>query len=165
MGLSAGQVNGELYLAANSKLDGGSMKYSANALIVAGILVSAGACYQPPAVRPEIAALERQPPPPTSKSVRGSPGVEVVSALEAVSTDSNTSRSAKSALVDKIRSVKAVHGFPGVDLVLMEQGGFAVKIHSSLVGPGEPLYVIDGQRMTLSGNRGIDWFKREDIAH
>jgi len=142
------------------------MKYAANALILAGILVSAGACYQPPAVRPQTAALERQPLPPTSeKGVQRSPGVAVVSAVEAVSTESSTSLSAKSALVDKIRSVKAaVHSFPGVDVLLMERGAFAVKIHSGMVGSGEPLYVIDGQRMTLSGNRGIDWFKPEDIA-
>ena len=141
------------------------MKYATNALILAGILVSAAACYQPPSVRPETAALEKQSLPPTSeKGVRRSPGVAVVSAVEAVSTESSTSLSAKSALVDKIRSDKAVHSFPGVDLLLMERGAFAVKIHSGMVGAGDPLYVIDGQKLTVSSTRGIDWFKPEDIA-
>jgi len=33
-----------------------------------------------------------------------------------------------------------------------------------MVGPGEPLYVIDGAPMKIQPNRGIDWFKPEDIA-
>ena len=37
-------------------------------------------------------------------------------------------------------------------------------MHSGMVGDGEPLYMIDGVRMTIPSNRGIDWFKPEDIA-
>ena len=137
----------------------------ADALILAGILVSAAACYQSPALSPQTAALERQPPPPAGeKGVQASPDIKMVSALEAVSPDKSALPTAKSALVDKIRSVKAVHGFPGVDVILMDRGAFAVKIHSGMVGAGEPLYVIDGHKITLSGSRGIDWFKPEDIA-
>jgi TonB-dependent SusC/RagA subfamily outer membrane receptor len=33
-----------------------------------------------------------------------------------------------------------------------------------MVGSGEPLYVIDGNPMMISPDRGIDWFKPEDIA-
>jgi TonB-dependent SusC/RagA subfamily outer membrane receptor len=33
-----------------------------------------------------------------------------------------------------------------------------------MVGDGEPLYVIDGAPMRIPANRGIDWFKPEDIA-
>ena len=128
----------------------------ANALILTGILVSAGACYHPPS-RLQTAALPL--PSISEKEVRASSGVE------AVSTDSSsTSATAKSVLVAKVRSAKAVHGFPGVDVVLMDRGAFAVKIHSGMVGAGEPLYVIDGQKTMLSSNRGIDWLKPEDIA-
>jgi TonB-dependent SusC/RagA subfamily outer membrane receptor len=54
--------------------------------------------------------------------------------------------------------------FPGVDLVPLDHGAFAIRIHSGLVGDGVPLYVIDGQPMTIEQNRGIDWLKPEDIV-
>jgi TonB-dependent SusC/RagA subfamily outer membrane receptor len=54
--------------------------------------------------------------------------------------------------------------FPGVDIVLTKRAGFVVRIHSGLVGDGEPLYVIDGSPMVIAPDRGIDWFKPEDIA-
>lgn len=58
----------------------------------------------------------------------------------------------------------ALHRFPGVDLAPIGRSAFLIKIHSGMVGYGEPLYVIDGAPMTISPNRGIDWFKPEDIA-
>jgi TonB-dependent SusC/RagA subfamily outer membrane receptor len=54
--------------------------------------------------------------------------------------------------------------FPGVDLVPMGHGAFAIRIHSGLVGDGPPLYVIDGQPMMIDLNRGIDWLRPEDIS-
>ena len=54
--------------------------------------------------------------------------------------------------------------FPGVDVVPLDHGAFAVRIHSGLVGDGDPLYVIDGRPTTVPANRGIDWLRREDIA-
>jgi len=54
--------------------------------------------------------------------------------------------------------------FPGVDLVPTGHSAFVVRIHSGLVGDGEPLYLIDGNPMTISPSTGIDWFKPEDIA-
>jgi hypothetical protein len=54
--------------------------------------------------------------------------------------------------------------FPGVDLVTTSRSGFAVRIHSGMVGDGDPLYVIDGAPMKIAANRGIDWFRPEDIA-
>jgi len=54
--------------------------------------------------------------------------------------------------------------FPGVDVVPLDHGAFAVRIHSGLVGDGDPLYVIDGRPTTLPPNRGIDWLRREDLA-
>jgi TonB-dependent SusC/RagA subfamily outer membrane receptor len=54
--------------------------------------------------------------------------------------------------------------FPGVDIVPMGQSAFVVKIHSGMVGDGEPLYVIDGNPMEVSPNRGITWIKPDDIA-
>jgi hypothetical protein len=53
--------------------------------------------------------------------------------------------------------------FGGVDLVPTSHGGFLIRIHSGMVGVGEPLYVIDGAPMRIPPNRGIDWFKPEDI--
>src|ERR1700692_4433417 len=58
----------------------------------------------------------------------------------------------------------ALHRFPGVDLVPVGRSAFLIQIHSGMVGYGEPLYVIDGTPMTISPNRGIDWFTPEDIA-
>ena len=54
--------------------------------------------------------------------------------------------------------------FPGIDVVPLDHGAFAVRIHSGMVGDGEPLYVIDGRPTTVPPNRGIDWLRREDIA-
>jgi TonB-dependent SusC/RagA subfamily outer membrane receptor len=54
--------------------------------------------------------------------------------------------------------------FAGVDIVPTAHGGFVVRIHSAMVGAGEPLYVIDGTPMVIPPNRGIDWFKPEDIV-
>jgi TonB-dependent SusC/RagA subfamily outer membrane receptor len=54
--------------------------------------------------------------------------------------------------------------FPGADLVPIGHAAFVVRIHSGLVGDGEPLYVIDGNPMTISPNTGINWFETDDIA-
>jgi hypothetical protein len=54
--------------------------------------------------------------------------------------------------------------FAGVDVVPASRLGFLIRIHSASVGDGEPLYVIDGVRMNIPPNRGIDWFKPEDIV-
>jgi TonB-dependent SusC/RagA subfamily outer membrane receptor len=54
--------------------------------------------------------------------------------------------------------------FPGVDLVPIGHSAFVVRIHSGLIGDGEPLYLIDGNQMTISPTTGIDWFKPEDIT-
>jgi TonB-dependent SusC/RagA subfamily outer membrane receptor len=54
--------------------------------------------------------------------------------------------------------------FAGVDVVPTGHSAFVIRIHSAMVGDGEPLYVIDGTQMMITPNRGIDWFKPEDIA-
>jgi TonB-dependent SusC/RagA subfamily outer membrane receptor len=54
--------------------------------------------------------------------------------------------------------------FSGVDVVPTGHSAFVIRIHSGAVGGGEPLYVIDGNPMMIPPNRGIDWFKPEDIA-
>jgi TonB-dependent SusC/RagA subfamily outer membrane receptor len=54
--------------------------------------------------------------------------------------------------------------FSGVDIVPTGHSAFVIRIHSGMVGDGEPLYVIDGNPMMIPPNRGIDWFKPEDIA-
>jgi TonB-dependent SusC/RagA subfamily outer membrane receptor len=57
-----------------------------------------------------------------------------------------------------------VRRFPGVDIVPTARSGFLIRIHSGMVGPGEPLYVIDGAPIKISATRGVDWFRPEDIA-
>lgn len=54
--------------------------------------------------------------------------------------------------------------FPAVDIVPTAHSGFQIRILSAVVGDGEPLYVIDGVRIRIPANRGIDWFKPEDIV-
>jgi TonB-dependent SusC/RagA subfamily outer membrane receptor len=54
--------------------------------------------------------------------------------------------------------------FAGIDVVPTGHSAFMIRIHSGMVGSGEPLYVIDGNPMMISPDRGIDWFKPEDIA-
>jgi TonB-dependent SusC/RagA subfamily outer membrane receptor len=64
----------------------------------------------------------------------------------------------------QLAKARTSRSFPGADLVPIGRGAFVVRIHSGLVGDGEPLYVIDGAPMTISANTGIYWFKPEDIA-
>ena len=59
---------------------------------------------------------------------------------------------------------RGIPRFAGVDIVPTSHAGFLVRVHSGMVSPGEPLYVIDGAPMKIPTNRGIDWFKPEDIA-
>jgi TonB-dependent receptor-like protein len=54
--------------------------------------------------------------------------------------------------------------FAGVEIVPTARSGFLVRVHSGMIGNGEPLYVIDGAPMTIERNRGIDWFTPEAIA-
>lgn len=54
--------------------------------------------------------------------------------------------------------------FPGVDLVPLSRGAFAIRLHSGLVGDGPPLYIIDGRPTIVEPNRGIDWLRPDDIS-
>ena len=54
--------------------------------------------------------------------------------------------------------------FAGIDIVRTRHSGFVVRNNSAMVGDGDPLYVIDGTPMRIPPNRGIDWFKPEDIV-
>jgi len=54
--------------------------------------------------------------------------------------------------------------FPGVDLVPLSHGAFAIRIQSRMVGSGPPLYVIDGRPTMVEPIRGIDWLRPEDIS-
>lgn len=54
--------------------------------------------------------------------------------------------------------------FPGVDVIPTRTGGFFVRIHSALVGAGEPLYLIDNAPVTVDPRRGIDWVKLDDVV-
>jgi hypothetical protein len=54
--------------------------------------------------------------------------------------------------------------FPGVDVMRTRTGGFLVRIYSGLVGPGEPLYVLDGSPVPVDPSRGIDWVQLEDVV-
>lgn len=51
-----------------------------------------------------------------------------------------------------------------MNLVTTRRGGFLIRIYSGRVGPGEPLYVIDGARLFVDPRRGIDWLNTDDIA-
>lgn len=53
--------------------------------------------------------------------------------------------------------------FPGVRIVPTPTGGFSVRILSGLVSDGQPLYIVNGERVTVEPSRGIDWFQPEDI--
>ena len=53
--------------------------------------------------------------------------------------------------------------FPGVQIVPTQTGGFSVRILSGMVGDGQPLYIVDGRRVSVEPSRGIDWFQPEDI--
>ncbi len=54
--------------------------------------------------------------------------------------------------------------FPGINIVMMPRGGFLIRTYSGQMGPGEPLYVIDGAPLLVDPSRGIDWLKPDDVA-
>lgn len=53
--------------------------------------------------------------------------------------------------------------FPGVQVMRTPTGGFHFRILSHLVNQGQPLYIVDGNQVTVEPSRGIDWFEPEDI--
>ena len=57
-----------------------------------------------------------------------------------------------------------LRSFPGVQISRTQTGGFTVRIISGLVGSAQPLYIIDDAPMPVDPDRGIDWFKPEDIV-
>jgi len=71
-------------------------------------------------------------------------------------------RAPSSAPQPNIKDEQEVRRFAGVDIV-PTRAGFVVRVHSGAIGD-DPLYVIDGAPMKIPANRGIDWFKPEDIA-
>jgi TonB-dependent SusC/RagA subfamily outer membrane receptor len=64
----------------------------------------------------------------------------------------------------RIGDERTVRGFPGVDVVGTERGGFYIHILGMLTATGEPLYVIDGNPMMIDPRRGIDWVRLADIV-
>jgi TonB-dependent SusC/RagA subfamily outer membrane receptor len=68
-------------------------------------------------------------------------------------------RSARGQLNDEL----VPRRFPGVDVIPTRRGGFFVRIHSGLVGAGEPMYLIDGAPVMVDPSRGIDLVKLEDV--
>ena len=57
-----------------------------------------------------------------------------------------------------------MRSFPGVAVTRTQAGGFSMRILSGLVGAGQPLYIIDNERVTVEPSRGIDWLQLEDIV-
>ena len=54
----------------------------------------------------------------------------------------------------------------GVQVLPTADGGFSVRIRGTgtFVGNPEPLYVVDGQPVSVSQGRGVDWLNPADIA-
>lgn len=69
-----------------------------------------------------------------------------------------------SELATQSRDQQFARHFSGVDLVSTRNGGFVIHMLSGFALNHDPLYIIDGAPMTIDPNRGIDWFKAEDIA-
>jgi TonB-dependent SusC/RagA subfamily outer membrane receptor len=45
----------------------------------------------------------------------------------------------------------------------MPSGGVSIRVISGLTSSGQPLYIVDGNRVTIDPARGIDWLQPEDI--
>lgn len=56
--------------------------------------------------------------------------------------------------------------FAGVQVLPTSSGGFSIRIRglSTFTGNPEPLYVVDGQPVTVTRGRGVDWLNPADIA-
>lgn len=56
--------------------------------------------------------------------------------------------------------------FAGVRVMPTPAGGFSIRIRTSNVLPGhEPLYIIDGMKVSVDPARGLDFLDAADIAH
>lgn len=53
--------------------------------------------------------------------------------------------------------------FPGVEVIRTSRGGVSIRILGAVVGEGEPLYVVDGNPVTVLPGRGLDWLTPEQI--
>ncbi|HEX6924376.1 MAG TPA: TonB-dependent receptor plug domain-containing protein [Longimicrobiaceae bacterium] len=56
--------------------------------------------------------------------------------------------------------------FAGVQVIPTTSGGFSIRIRglATFTGNPEPLYVVDGQPVSVVRGRGIDWLNPADIA-
>jgi TonB-dependent SusC/RagA subfamily outer membrane receptor len=84
-----------------------------------------------------------------------------------------TGRSVVSATAEQMAAIKTTRveellesRFPGVHVFRLAGGGLSVRIRGpgSLLGNGEPLYVIDGVPMTADPVLGLSWLNPADIA-
>lgn len=127
-------------------------------LVVTLAAVIFAGCHRTPAAESIHPAAEQE----TASSVGfgAVPGVTEPPAID-VATD----RSMRSARVRQVEELIAGR-FAGVQVLPTASGGFTVRIRglASFAGNPEPLYVVDGQPVTVTRGQGIDWLNPSDIA-
>lgn len=84
-----------------------------------------------------------------------------------------TGGAVQSATAEELANVKTgrveellVGRFPGVHVFRTPSGGYSVRIRgaSTIVGNGEPLYVVDGIPVRVDPVDGLNWLNPADIA-
>lgn len=84
-----------------------------------------------------------------------------------------TGGAVQSATAEQLTNVKTVRveellvgRFPGVHVFRTPRGGFTVRIRgfSTVLGNGEPLYVVDGMPVEVDPVHGLNWLNPADIA-
>jgi TonB-dependent SusC/RagA subfamily outer membrane receptor len=96
--------------------------------------------------------------------------VNVGYAKQASERSSGSVRSATTGLLANVKTTRVeelLEGrFPGVHVFRTRSGGFSVRIRGpgTIVGSGEPLYVVDGTPVEVDPVLGLSWLNPADVA-
>jgi len=122
------------------------------------LVIGATACLKS---EPTVEApAPAEPPGEATIGYGARPGVITPASLSAA-TDPTMRRTRARQVEDLIAGRIA-----GVQVLPTVNGGFSVRIRGTgtFVGNPEPLYVVDGQPVSVSQGRGVDWLNPADIA-
>lgn len=129
-----------------------------SAALFSVVMVVSSACSRsvgvvdgpPPAHRPDVSTI----------GYGASPGVVAPATLSA-ETDA-TMRRTRARQVEELIAGRIA----GVQVLPTPDGGFSVRIRGTgtFVGNPEPLYVVDGQPVSVTQGFGVDWLNPADIA-
>lgn len=101
---------------------------------------------------------------PAACNNRALPGADAAAGVapRGPTVDTTDTRSSSATRVEELMEGR----FPGVRVIRLPGGGFAVRVWGPGVqtGDSDPLYVVDGMPINVAPGRGLDWLNPGDIA-